>query len=139
MFFEHNSRVTALFDVFRKSSIVTSSSSSAQNVLILGSGYVSAPVVDYLTRDRDVSVTVASHVRGEIETLASTYVNTTPVLLDVIRSKDDVEKLIAQSDLVISLLPYVYHPQVAESCIKHKTNMVTASYRSPEILAMNDA
>ena len=30
-----------------------------------------------------------------------------------------------------SLLPYDLHPTVAELCIKHKKNMVTASYVSP--------
>jgi len=29
-----------------------------KKVLLLGAGYVSAPVVDYLTRDRHISVTV---------------------------------------------------------------------------------
>ena len=31
---------------------------SAKRVLILGAGYVSAPVVDYLTRDPTIGVTV---------------------------------------------------------------------------------
>ena len=33
-------------------------STNSKNVLILGAGYVSAPVVDYLTRDGDIDVTV---------------------------------------------------------------------------------
>ena len=81
--------------------MASSSSSPGQKVLILGSGYVSAPVVDYLTRDANVNVTVASMMRNEIDTLASRYPNTTPVLLDVIRSKDDVETLVTQNDIVI--------------------------------------
>ncbi len=32
--------------------------SSSKNVLILGAGYVSEPVVEYLTRDPTISVTV---------------------------------------------------------------------------------
>ena len=34
-----------------------------KRVLVLGAGYVSGPVVDYLTRDKNISVTVGkSHV-----------------------------------------------------------------------------
>ena len=34
-----------------------------KKVLLLGAGYVSAPVVDYLTRDKHISVTVGkSHI-----------------------------------------------------------------------------
>jgi alpha-aminoadipic semialdehyde synthase len=32
-----------------------------------------------------------------------------------------------------SLLPWHLHPQIAKLCIKHKRNMVTASYVSPEM------
>jgi alpha-aminoadipic semialdehyde synthase len=39
-------------------------------VLILGAGYVSAPVVDYLTRDAGVGVTVAAALKEEANKLA---------------------------------------------------------------------
>lgn len=38
----------------------TMARSSVKKVLILGAGYVSAPVVDYLTRDTRISVTVGA-------------------------------------------------------------------------------
>ncbi len=39
-------------------------------VLILGAGYVSAPVVDYLTRDAGVGITVAAALKEEANKLA---------------------------------------------------------------------
>ena len=36
-----------------------------KSVLILGAGYVAGPLVDYLTRDKDVHVTVASELYGQ--------------------------------------------------------------------------
>ena len=36
-----------------------------KSVLILGAGYVAGPLVDYLTRDEDVHVTVASELYGQ--------------------------------------------------------------------------
>lgn len=43
----------------------------------------------------------------------------------------DLDAQIAAHDLVISLLPYEYHPAVIKSAVKGKTNVVTTSYVSP--------
>ena len=37
---------------------------------------------------------------------------------------------------MVSLLPYALHPVVARACIQHNTNMVTASYCTPEMRAL---
>lgn len=37
--------------------------SSSKKALVLGAGYVSAPVVEYLTRDSELGVTVASAMK----------------------------------------------------------------------------
>lgn len=110
-----------------------------KKVLMLGAGYVSAPVVDYLTRDEHISVTVASHIKAEVDNLANLYPNTSPVLLEVDRRRDELEKLIQSHDIVISLLPYSFHPDVAKLCIKHGVNMVTASYLSPAMAELDHA
>ena len=44
--------------------------SSLFQALVLGAGYVSGPVIDYLTRDDTVGVTVAAALREEANTLA---------------------------------------------------------------------
>ena len=51
----------------------------------------------------------------------------------------DLDKAIAASDLVISLVPYVYHPKVIKSAIKSKTNVVTTSYVSVAIKELDAA
>jgi alpha-aminoadipic semialdehyde synthase len=38
--------------------------------LVLGAGYVSAPVVEYLTRDSSVGVTIASALKEEAKAVA---------------------------------------------------------------------
>ncbi len=40
---------------------------------------------------------------------------------------------------MVSLLPYIHHVNVAKKCIAHKKNMVTTSYISPEMKALDDA
>ncbi|KAI4874970.1 hypothetical protein NFI96_032979 [Prochilodus magdalenae] len=114
--------------------------SGMKRVLLLGSGYVSGPVIEYLTRDAGTQVTVASVLLNQAEELAAKYPNTIPVMLDVTSQKDHLESLVKDHDLVIRheghpyhkhMLPYSYHPMVAKHCIKKKVNMVTASYLSP--------
>uniref|UniRef100_A0AAX7W3B5 Saccharopine dehydrogenase (NAD(+), L-glutamate-forming) n=1 Tax=Astatotilapia calliptera TaxID=8154 RepID=A0AAX7W3B5_ASTCA len=102
-----------------------------KRVLLLGSGYVSGPVVEYLTRDQGTQVTVASMLLSQAEELAAKYPNTIPVMLDVSSQEGHLDSLVRDHDLVISLLPYSFHPLIAKHCIKRKVNMVTASYLSP--------
>ena len=40
-------------------------------VLVLGAGFVSAPVIDYLTRDKSIGVTVAAALKEEANKLAT--------------------------------------------------------------------
>ncbi|KAM9753870.1 alpha-aminoadipic semialdehyde synthase, mitochondrial isoform 2-T2 [Menidia menidia] len=105
--------------------------SGMKRVLLLGSGYVSGPVVEYLTRDEKTQVTVASVLLRQAEELAARYPNTIPVTLDASSNQAHLDSLIKDHDLVISMLPYSFHPLVAQNCIKRKVNMVTASYLSP--------
>ncbi|XP_015208011.1 alpha-aminoadipic semialdehyde synthase, mitochondrial [Lepisosteus oculatus] len=102
-----------------------------RRVLLLGSGYVSGPVIEYLTRDSGTQVTVASVMKDQAEELAHKYPNTIPVMLNVTNQENRLNSLIKDHDLVISLLPYSFHPMVAKHCINNKVNMVTASYLSP--------
>lgn len=113
--------------------------SSSKKALILGSGYVSAPVVEYLTRDSELGVTIASAVKSEADALASTHERTEPVLLDVLERPDMLDDLMKSHDVVVSLLPWTIHHKIAERCIANKTNMVTASYQSDALKALHGA
>ncbi|XP_056000894.1 alpha-aminoadipic semialdehyde synthase, mitochondrial-like isoform X3 [Ostrea edulis] len=115
-----------------------------KSVLILGAGYVSLPVVEYLAKSKNTDVTVVSkdpaevsQLQAELDNMQNCDVQT--LLIDVQRNFDDLEKLIPQHDIVVSLLPYVLHPDIAKLCIKHKKSMVTASYISPAMKELNDA
>uniref|UniRef100_A0A8C7ULK5 Aminoadipate-semialdehyde synthase n=1 Tax=Oncorhynchus mykiss TaxID=8022 RepID=A0A8C7ULK5_ONCMY len=99
--------------------------SGMKRVLLLGSGYVSGPVIEYLTRDPGTQITVASVLLTQAEELAGKYPNTIPVMLDVTSQEGHLESLVKDHDLVISMLPYGYHPVIAKHCINKKVNMVT--------------
>lgn len=107
--------------------------SGMKRVLILGTGYVSGPVVEYLTRDDKTQVTVASVSLRQAEELATKYPNTIPVVLDVSSQEGHLGSLIKDHDVIISLLPYNFHTLVAKHCIEKKKNMVTASYLSQDM------
>ena len=48
-----------------------------------------------------------------------------------------LEPLVAKFDLVISLVPYIYHAGIIEAAIKGKTNVVTTSYLSDATRALD--
>nr|XP_046249994.1 alpha-aminoadipic semialdehyde synthase, mitochondrial [Scatophagus argus] len=102
-----------------------------KRVLLLGSGYVSGPVIEYLTRDERTQITVASVMLKQAEELAAKYPNTIPIMLDVRSQEGHLDSLVKDHDLVISMLPYTFHPLIAKHCINRKVNLVTASYLSP--------
>ncbi|CAF0984180.1 unnamed protein product [Rotaria sp. Silwood1] len=112
--------------------------SSGKRILILGAGFASGPVVEYLTRDQQVHVTVVSSSRQEVDRFASTNSQTTSILLDVTRRKSELDKLIKDHDCVVSLLPFNIHPDIASLCIKHRRHVVTASCASPATKALHD-
>uniref|UniRef100_H2Y798 Uncharacterized protein n=1 Tax=Ciona savignyi TaxID=51511 RepID=H2Y798_CIOSA len=113
-------------------------SSQNHKVLVLGSGFVSAPLIDYLTRHNDTAVTVASNEHDEVKKLASNFHRAIPVHLDVVNESQRMEELVQGHDLVVSMLPYTMHPRVADLCINHGKNFVTASYVSPAISALHE-
>ncbi|KAF6275762.1 aminoadipate-semialdehyde synthase [Rhinolophus ferrumequinum] len=108
------------------------SMATKKKVLVLGTGYVSEPVLEYLSRDANIEITVGSDIKNQIELLGKKY-NINPVIMEIGKQEEKLGSLVAKQDLVISLLPYVLHPFVAKACITSKVNMVTASYITPAL------
>ncbi|XP_004856503.1 alpha-aminoadipic semialdehyde synthase, mitochondrial isoform X2 [Heterocephalus glaber] len=108
------------------------SMNTKKKVLVLGSGYVSGPVLEYLSRDSNIEITLGSDMMSQIKQLGKKY-NINPVSLNIANQEEKLNSLVATQDLVISLLPYVLHPVVAQACITNKVNMTTASYITPAL------
>ena len=81
---------------------------------------------------------VACRTLSTAQGLASNLPQTKAISLDVSNSAD-LEKAIRDHELVISLVPYVYHAAVMKLAIKYKINGVTASYVSPAIRELEAA
>lgn len=108
------------------------------HVLILGAGLVAGPMVRYLLEQPDIQVTVASRTVSKAQTLVGEHAQGKALALNV---EDDaaLEEMVKQADLVVSLLPYVYHLQVAKQCLAHSKHLVTTSYVKPEMQALDPA
>jgi len=109
----------------------------AKNVLVLGAGMVSRPMIRYLLEKTDFIVTMASRTVSKAEKIIDGHPHGKAIALNV---KDDelLDKLVKESDLTVSLLPYTYHVKVANLCIKYKIPMVTTSYVSEEMKALDN-
>jgi len=79
------------------------------------------------------NIVVASQLEHEAQSVASKALRGTPVTLNVGSDISGLSKLVKNADVVVSLLPAPMHPLVANECITNRTNLVTASYVSPEI------
>ncbi|KAI6144926.1 Saccharopine dehydrogenase-domain-containing protein [Pisolithus tinctorius] len=108
-----------------------------KNVLMLGSGMVAGPAVDEICKRSDVELIVASNSIDEAKSLTHHLPNARARFLDV-NDGEAMAQLIEQADVVISLLPVPFHPSVAELCIRHGKDMVTASYISPAMRALHE-
>jgi saccharopine dehydrogenase-like NADP-dependent oxidoreductase len=79
---------------------------------------------------------MATRTVSKAEAILSGHPRSAAVPLNV--SQDgSMEALIQECDLAISLLPYVYHPEVAGLCVRHKKNMVTTSYVKEAMQALD--
>ncbi|RDD44671.1 Alpha-aminoadipic semialdehyde synthase, mitochondrial [Trichoplax sp. H2] len=138
-----NGELTPKFEYIRhlRNERLHVSSPRKKNVLLLGSGFVARPVVEYLTRDPDISITIASASIGDANDIAKTYRNTAAMLFRLGEEKalDQLKALISRHDLTVSLLPYTYHPQVAKFCLACDKHMVTASYVSPAMKELHQS
>jgi len=107
-----------------------------KNVLVLGAGLVSRPLVRYLLNVSEFNVTVASRTVSKAVKLIDGHPQGNAIELNV-KNDAQLEELVKNCDLAISLLPYTFHVKVAGYCIKHKKYMVTTSYISDTMKALD--
>ena len=110
-----------------------------RKILIIGSGKSTSYLIKYLL-DKSVSeylfITVADIQIEHAKNIIKNHKNAKTLKLNVF-DEDSRTKAISDSDIVISMLPARFHIEVAKTCISLKKHMVTASYISPEIQALD--
>jgi saccharopine dehydrogenase-like NADP-dependent oxidoreductase len=104
-------------------------------ILVLGAGMVAGPLVRHLL-DAGCRLTVTSLALADAETLIAGHPQATPLVVDL-ADEDALDRLVADHDLTVSLVPYRFHPLVARCCLRHGRHLVTASYVAPEMQALD--
>ncbi len=107
-----------------------------KRVLLLGAGLVSRPLVAHLTKWPDIALTVGDLDAAKAAQILGGHGRALAVSMD-----DDarVAALVAEADLVVSLLPHTLHVRVAKVAIAHRVPLITTSYVSVEMRALDGA
>ena len=111
-----------------------------KKILLLGAGRSATCLIDYLIRhsiEKNHFITVADVSIELIERKTEKHPNTKAVKLDASNSLQR-KNLIANSDLVISMLPPHMHLQVALDCINYSKHLLSASYIEPAIKELEE-
>jgi len=111
-----------------------------RSILIVGAGRSSSALVRYLLEksfDEKLKVIIADISVENAEKLVNDHQNSEVIELDIF-NEEARRDLVKKSDIVISMLPARFHLEIAKDCLEFKKNLVTASYISKELLAMNE-
>ncbi len=106
-------------------------------VVVFGAGLVVRAHVRYLL-DQGFDVTVASRTVSKAEAIVDGHPRGTPTAFDIAKEPSRLAEIIADHDLVVSLLPWQYHAQVAQACIECGKDMVTTSYVKDDMKALDE-
>jgi saccharopine dehydrogenase (NADP+, L-glutamate forming) len=101
-----------------------------KKALVLGAGLVAGPLVRYLLDQPEISVAVADVAVDRASKLVAGHPRGRAELLDI-ADRGALAAAIGRADIVVSMVPYKFHPVVAELAIEQGRSVVTASYVSP--------
>lgn len=110
-----------------------------KKILIIGAGRSASSLIKYLldkSESENLELTIADLSIDLAQKKTKNHPRAKAIVLDI-KNKEDREKGIQNSDLVISMLPASMHIEVAKDCITFKKHLVTASYISPEMQALD--
>lgn len=112
---------------------------SAKNILIIGAGRSSSSLIKYLLDEsfkHNWQVIVADMSLEMAQKKVNNHPNGSAIQFDI---NNDSQRLaeITKADIVVSMLPAYMHMSVAIDCVKLKKHLVTASYVSKEMAALD--
>ena len=111
-----------------------------KKILLIGAGKSTSSLMAYLKQHADAENLQITIVDKNLSLAEKIVGNDKHFSLRTLNIFDDVIRgeLIAGTDLVISMLPARFHLQVALDAVKYGKHMVTASYISDELKALNE-
>ncbi|MEE3999794.1 saccharopine dehydrogenase C-terminal domain-containing protein [Tenacibaculum sp. FZY0031] len=111
-----------------------------RNILIIGAGRSSSSLIKYLvdkSSEENLHITIGDVSLESAQSKVNNHSNATAIQLDVFNTEER-SSAIQKADIVISMLPARFHIEVAKDCITYGKHMVTASYISDEMKALDE-
>jgi saccharopine dehydrogenase-like NADP-dependent oxidoreductase len=107
-----------------------------KHILIIGAGRSSTVLIDFLKKYTQQAAVRMSIVDADPELAKAKAGEESEKIraggIDIF-AEEALAEAVGQADLVISMVPASFHLPVARACIKHKKNMLSASYVSPQM------
>ncbi|MCW2118137.1 saccharopine dehydrogenase family protein [Flavobacterium sp. 7A] len=110
-----------------------------RNILIIGAGRSASSLIRYLLDHSTVEklhLVIADISLELAQKKTLNHHNATAIALDIF-DKEQRTQAIEKANLVISMLPAHLHIEVAKDCMRFKKHLVTASYISDQMQALN--
>ncbi|MDO7610359.1 MAG: saccharopine dehydrogenase NADP-binding domain-containing protein, partial [Crocinitomicaceae bacterium] len=110
-----------------------------KTILILGAGLSASSMIRYLLQHCEKEnwrLRIVDRDKNRILSLINNNQHAEALDFDATVSSVRLAE-IENADLVISMLPARFHVEVAEDCITARKNLITPSYISPEMKALN--
>ncbi len=110
-----------------------------QTILVAGAGKSSVYLIQYLLSQASRKKWKVIIADGDAKAIADRINGSTHAEKAVIDITNDKEReaLVKRADIVVSLMPAHLHIHLAKDCLKHKKNLITSSYISDEMKAMD--
>lgn len=111
-----------------------------KNILIIGAGRSASSLIKYLlekSESEQLHLTIGDLSLALAQRKTNGHKNATPIALDITNSEQRQSE-IQKADIVISMLPAHMHIEVAKDCVVFKKHMVTASYISDAMQALDE-
>ena len=112
-----------------------------RKILVIGSGKSTSYLIKYLldkSTTENLQITVGDLNIESAKKMIGTHTNASAITLDVFDANSR-ETAVKNADIVISMLPARFHIEVAKDCVTFGKSMVTASYVSEEMQALDQA
>jgi saccharopine dehydrogenase-like NADP-dependent oxidoreductase len=109
-----------------------------KRILIIGAGRSTSHLIQYLgnlAKEKNWHITIADiNIEMARSKVFNDYMQAFFLDISDIKNTDEA---IQDTDIVVSMLPAHMHISVAKLCLKHRKNLVTASYMSDEMIALS--
>jgi saccharopine dehydrogenase-like NADP-dependent oxidoreductase len=112
-----------------------------RTILIIGAGRSASSLIQYLlnkSEEENLHLIIGDLSLELAQKKTNNHQNATPIALDIF-DNEQRKNAIENADIVISMLPAHLHIEVARDCIVYKKHLVTASYISDAMQALDAA